>query len=73
MSTITNEPAVLNTESIHVTIETAPKTKDGFEVSSNNKKQSKADNISITAPEPKTPVMRNVELTTERITQGFGE
>lgn len=69
MSTITNEPAVLSTESIHVTIETEPKTKDGIE---NGNKQSKAGNKSITPPESKTPVMRNVELTTERITQGFG-
>ncbi|CRK99945.1 CLUMA_CG013243, isoform B [Clunio marinus] len=56
-------PAVLDTESIHVTIESTPKTKDVGSQNGNNKISKPPENIS--------PVMRTVELGTERIQEGF--
>lgn len=69
-----NEPAVLDTESIHVTIEVAPKTKDGSDGNQNGKEQSKSRKKSSTTanPQESSATMRNVELSTERIQQGFG-
>lgn len=59
-----------------MTIEVAPKTKEGLEGSQNEKEQSKSKKKSnshtINSQEGSAPVMRNVELTTERIQQGFG-
>ena len=73
-----DEPAVLDTESIHVTIEVAPKTKDELESNQNGKeKQSKSKNkSSLTSTNPQegsVGEMRNVELSSERIQQGFGD
>lgn len=60
---ISNAPAVLDTSSIHVTIETAPKKSDGHQ---NGNDVSRAGNSSAGKP-----VMRTVELS-ERIQEGFG-
>lgn len=66
------QPAVLPTESIHVTIENAPKTKESGDGHLNGSKAGKT--TSMTPTDSAAPVMRNVELTpsTERIQEGFG-
>lgn len=61
-------PAVLPTESIHVTIENAPKKNQN---GSEQRKTSQPAVINV--GDSPGPVMRTVELSpTERITEGFG-
>lgn len=65
----TELPAVIPTESIHVTIENVPKTKESLEKNQNGKGQDKSQGR---VSEGSAPAMRNVELSTERIQEGFG-
>lgn len=63
-------PAVLATESIHVTI--APKPKESSE-SNGNGKTKKSPSAIVNIPENPGPKMRTVELNpVERIHEGFG-
>lgn len=70
-----DEPAVLGVESIHVTIENAPKTKEALETNHNGKSQAEKTSkqqVAISITDRSAPVMRNVELSSEIIHEGFG-
>lgn len=63
---------MLATESVHVTIDNTPKTKE-----SPKKFTSNAGKISqpavISVPDSTSPTMRTIELSTGRVQEGFGK